>query len=160
MSVAASAAIPVVFENVHVPGSHGHANPFMDGGVVDRVGLKSWRRKRRDQAAAWRQSSVPTSSSSSMQQPSSGDKGKEEEEEALLPPCLVHVIERSSTFSGDDDVEASGEPRVHVVRSPKSGVSLLSLGDFDGAWEAARERARPAAMEVKQQAMASSRLSL
>lgn len=45
---------------------------------------------------------------------------------------------------------------LQVVRSPKSGVSLLSLGDFDGALNAARERARPVAMQLKATAMAQS----
>lgn len=107
-AVAASAAIPVVFENVHVPGSHGHANPFMDGGVVDRVGLKAWRQRRREQARQQQQGR------------GGGGRGSRENgvegegEECWLPPCLVHVIERSSTFSGDDDVEASGETRIQV----------------------------------------------
>ena len=27
-----------------------------------------------------------------------------------VPPALIHLIQRSSNFSGDDDVEATGEP--------------------------------------------------
>jgi hypothetical protein len=70
----------------------------MDGGVVDRVGLKAWRQRRRDQA----------------RQLYGGGLNEAGDEACMLPPCLVHVIERSSSFSGDDDVEASGEPGVQV----------------------------------------------
>lgn len=64
------------------------------------------------------------------------------------PPAVVHLITRSSPFSGRDDVEATGERRVTVVRSPKSGVSLWSLGDVVGQFDAARVRAQPAAQSV------------
>ena len=50
---------------------------------------------------------------------------------------------RSSQFSGSDDVEAAGESNVTTVYSPKSGVSLLNLGDFEAAWDASVQRARP-----------------
>ncbi|KIY95567.1 hypothetical protein MNEG_12396, partial [Monoraphidium neglectum] len=60
------------------------------------------------------------------------------------PPCLVHIIERSSPFSGADDPAATGERNVHVVKSPKSGVNFFDLGDFDQQFDAARRRARPA----------------
>ncbi|GAX86333.1 hypothetical protein CEUSTIGMA_g13745.t1, partial [Chlamydomonas eustigma] len=107
-AVAASAAIPLIFQGVHIPG-YGQQNPFKDGGVVDRVGLKAWRDRRRSQlASAGRQ-----------------------HEGGRLPPCLVHVIKRSSPFSGQDSVGATGEANVTVVHSPKSGVNFFSLGDFE-----------------------------
>jgi hypothetical protein len=86
-----------------------------DGGMVDRVGLMAWRQRRRQQ-----------------QQLRNG---------ASTPPCLVHVIERSSPFSGADDAEASGEDAVQIVRCPKSGVNFFDLGDFDRQFHDARERA-------------------
>ncbi len=92
--------------------------PYKDGGVVDRVGLKAWRTRRRAQRA-----------SSSSLSPS-------------LPPCLVHVIERSSPFSGADDC-AVGEKDVHVVRSPRSGANFLDLGEFTEQFNTARRRAQP-----------------
>lgn len=86
--------------------------------MVDRVGLSAWRQRRRRQ----RQQQQHSSSNS-------------------VPPCLVHIIERSSPFSGSDDAEASGEDGVQVVRCPKSGVNFFDLGDFDRQFSIARERA-------------------
>lgn len=87
-----------------------------DGGVVDRIGLAAWRQRRR-------------------QQQSRGHHGRR------LPACLVHIIERSSPFSGSDDPEAAGESGIHVVRCPKSGVNFFDLGDFSSQFEEARGRA-------------------
>jgi hypothetical protein len=92
-----------------------------DGGMVDRVGLSAWRERRRQQHE--RQHGQPISSSAS------------------LPPCLVHIIERSSPFSGADDAEASGEERVQFVRCPKSGVNFFDLGDFERQFDIAKQRA-------------------
>lgn len=41
-AVAASAAIPVLFVPVHIPGRND--GPFIDGGKADRVGLDPWLR--------------------------------------------------------------------------------------------------------------------
>ena len=98
-AVAASAAIPYLFESVFIPGKtiswnalmydrvSAPAGPFFarsvgggsrkelfkDGGVVDRIGLKAWRDRRRMQHAA-----------AFGKQQGSG----------RLPTCLVHVIQR------------------------------------------------------------------
>ena len=56
---------------------------------------------------------------------------------------VVPFQRRSSRFSGADDVDAVGERDVTTVYSPKSGVSLLNLGDFEEAWEASIQRAKP-----------------
>lgn len=88
-----------------------------DGGMVDRVGLSAWRQRRRQQ-----------------QEAAGGGKKS-------LPPCLVHVIERSSPFSGDDDAEACGEDAVQIVRCPKSGVNFFDLGDFERQFDLAKQRA-------------------
>lgn len=87
---------------------------------MDRIGLRAWRERRRKQQ---RHNGAYHSS---------------------VPHCLVHVIERSSPFSGFDDTHATGEHGIHVVRSPKSGVSFFDLGDFDRQFDAARRRARTA----------------
>ena len=42
----------------------------------------------------------------------------------------------------------SGERRVTVVRSPKSGVNFFSLGDFEEQLEMASARAQPAIVQV------------
>lgn len=112
-AVAASAAIPFVFSNVDVPGIY---SGLKDGGVVDRIGLSAWRQRRRQQQQFGRRS-------------------------ARLPPCLVHVIERSSPFSGSDDTEAAGESSIHVVRCPKSGVNFFDLGNFEQQFSDAHQRA-------------------
>ncbi|CAK0784113.1 hypothetical protein CVIRNUC_007316 [Coccomyxa viridis] len=114
-AVAASAAIPFVFEPVAVPGQA--QGPFRDGGLYDRTGLKAWRQRRAAQGRG-------------------------------IPPALVHLIARSSSFSGADDVESTGERRVTVVRSPKSGVNFFSLGDFEEQLEMASTRAQPAILQA------------
>lgn len=53
-------------------------------------------------------------------------------------PTLVHLITRSSPFSGADAIAAESD--VVVVRSPKSGVSLNSLGNFEEHFDAAYQR--------------------
>uniref|UniRef100_A0A7S1SMC6 PNPLA domain-containing protein n=1 Tax=Tetraselmis chuii TaxID=63592 RepID=A0A7S1SMC6_9CHLO len=107
-AVAASAAIPILFAPVRIPGQD--TGPFRDGGKVDRIGLKQWREFRRGR------------------------------KDGSLPPALVHLIGRSSPFSGNDNV-CLIEKDVTVVKSPKSGMSLLSLGDFNAQRVVARERA-------------------
>lgn len=116
-AVAASAAIPLIFSAVNVDGGGGR--PFKDGGVADRVGLKGWRERRRLQVEA---------GSLGMQRP---------------PTALVHLIGRSSPFSGADDVKATGERDVVLVQSPRSGVSFFDLGDFEGQMSGAYIRALP-----------------
>ena len=56
--------------------------------------------------------------------------------------ALVHLIQRSfGPLSGNDSMEDSTEESNYtLVTSPKSGVSLLSLGDFESQFEAAKER--------------------
>jgi predicted acylesterase/phospholipase RssA len=100
------------------------ARAFKDGGVVDRIGVKAWRERRRRLHA---HDAAATSTTSPL----------------FLPPCLVHVIERSSPFSGEDDAAATGEAALHVVRSPKSGVSFFDLGAFGEQFDGARGRALP-----------------
>jgi len=114
-AVAASAAIPFIFSPVDVPGG---MCGLKDGGMVDRVGLAAWRQRRRQQRCL--ASDVVGS---------------------RVPPCLVHVIERSSPFSGADDAEAAGEEAVQVVRCPKSGVNFFDLGDFERQFNIAKQRA-------------------
>lgn len=99
----------------HVPAA-GVFSGLKDGGVVDRVGLTAWRQRRRQQHKLGRR----------------GDR---------LPPCLVHIIERSSPFSGVDDAEEAGEAAVHIVRCPKSGVNFFDLGDFERQFAEAARRA-------------------
>ena len=123
-AVAASIAIPFIFAGVDVPGEPrrqlapsslagpwhpcdqawraGQAgNPHKDGGMVDRVGLTAWRRLLESQADA---------------QP------------ARVRPSVVHLITRSSRFSGIDDARAlGGHPH------PPPGRSRGASGPCSGA---------------------------
>ena len=54
-------------------------SPFKDGGMADRVGLELWRKRRRQE--------LPSGS---------------------IPQACVHLVSRSSPFSGSDDVRGSG----------------------------------------------------
>lgn len=107
-----------------------HDGPFIDGGVVDRIALKAWRARRRAQLSA-AAGAVPGSANGAP------------------PPCLVHVIHRSTPFSGDDDALGTGEPAITLVRSPKAGVSFFDLGDFHSQMDAAFERALPTLQQVR-----------
>ena len=116
-AVAASMAIPCLFAAVDIPGRL-VGGPYADGGKVDRVGLRPWRQLLE----------------------SDGHRGNP------AAPTICHVIERSSPFSGDDDVAAAvravgTQPPVLVVRSPKSGQSLTGLREFEPQFETARQRA-------------------
>ncbi|KAL4522818.1 hypothetical protein Ndes2526B_g00851 [Nannochloris sp. 'desiccata'] len=111
-SIVASAAVPVLFSPVDIPG--GNNGPYMDGGVACRIGLDIWRRHRQHQ----------------RHQPSNDD----------VRPALVHLIGRSSPFSGNDSLGTLGK-NVAVVCSPKSRASLWNLNGYDLQFEAARERA-------------------
>lgn len=112
-AVVASAAIPVLFEHVPVPG----VGQCMDGGKFDRVGLEGWQRL------------------------------GEERGRSARGVTLVHLISRSSPFSGREEVEGGPEAGVVVLRSPKSGVSLTSLGEFDEHYDAAYQRSCSALAE-------------
>jgi predicted acylesterase/phospholipase RssA len=90
----------------------GRDGRWADGGKHDRVGLRGWRARRRAQSA---DGSVP-------------------------PPALVHVIQRSSPFSGDDDLTklAAEEEHSLYIQTPKSGRSLLDFGDYHAEFDAVR----------------------
>jgi hypothetical protein len=53
---------------------YGPQNPFKDGGVVDRIGLKAWRDRRREQLSSC--------------------SGRRTKDQPRIPHCLVHVIHR------------------------------------------------------------------
>lgn len=111
-AVAASFAIPGLFVPVSVPGADG--GPFADGGVADRVGLALFER-------------TPLRGGSLC-----GAGGG-----SAAATTLVHLIERSSRFSGADEV---GDPAAVVVRSPRAAQSLWALPDFQVQRDTARAR--------------------
>ena len=91
-AVAASCAIPVVFQPVTLGGRR-----LWDGGAVDRLGLDGWR--------GWR-------------------PGRQ---------ALVHWVEGTR---GKEP--ATGLDGLEIVRTPPSGASFFSLGEFDAQVEQAR----------------------
>lgn len=114
-AVAASAAVPLLFSPVAIPGAG--QNPYKDGGVACRVGLDLWRNRR---------------------------KGLSNGHHCHHRSSVVHLIGRSSPFSGNDAVaEQRGPTSVKVVHSPKSGASLWDLSGFEDQYKESRERALP-----------------
>ena len=91
-AVAASCAIPIVFQPVRLGGRR-----LWDGGAIDRLGLEGWRRWRPGRSA------------------------------------LVHWVEGTR---GKEP--ASGLDGLEIVRTPPSGASFISLGEFDAQVEEAR----------------------
>lgn len=71
--------------------------PFKDGGLADRTGLVAWRKRREAQLRARAGKAAPAGAV------------------PVTPAALVHLIARSSRFSGDDDVEATGAPGQRAV---------------------------------------------
>ena len=113
------------------------------GGAKERVGLEPWRRRLRllDEG---RKTSTSTSTSTSAI----------ETERPAPRLALVHLIQRSfGPLSGNDTMAQSTEgSNYSLVTSPKSGVSLLSLGDFEAQFEAAKERTARRIQKLKQRA--------
>jgi hypothetical protein len=108
-------AIPCLFRAVPIPGQAG--GPFIDGGKVDRVGLRPWLAG--GGATAGRRVLCHVIGRSS---PFSGDDDVAAAlREASLPPGSVLT-----------------------VHSPKSDQSLLGLADFAPQFAAARDRAAAA----------------
>lgn len=91
-AVAASCAVPVVFEPVSVLGQR-----YRDGGSKDRLALAAHRSLRGD------------------------------------GPRIVHLVDRSMGAADGDAPDASV-----LIRTPRSGASFLSLGDFRGHVDHAR----------------------
>lgn len=87
----------------------GRGNQFhIDGGVVTRVGLDLWREQQITKYGF--------------------DKP---------PPAVVHIVGRSSPFSGSDTVSEGNSKDAIFVFSPKSRASLFQLKDFDSQFQAA-----------------------
>lgn len=65
-----------------------------------------------------------------------------------VPPSatIVHLIGRSSPFSGPDKTDSIAD--ASIVYSPRSGASLWDLSGFDEQFEQARRRAMPVLEEV------------
>lgn len=81
------------------------AGPFQDGGMVDRMGLHPWRQHLQRQQEAEAGISAPGSGNGGGSGSGSGS-GKVLQRP---PPAILHLIARSSKFSGNDDVASTGE---------------------------------------------------
>ncbi|GMH33314.1 hypothetical protein BSKO_01148 [Bryopsis sp. KO-2023] len=147
-AVAASGAIPLLFAGVDIPGRE-EDNPFKDGGSVDRIGLKLWRNHRR---------SLLEASNNSKPSASPSDWFSKSKSPASVPDALVHVISRSSPFSGTDDITKSGERRVAYLESSKSGVNFFDIGDYKGQMMATRDRAMRVIQRVEEELEKSERI--
>lgn len=119
-AVAASAAVPIIFRPVSIPGV---GSGFLDGGMVDRIGLQPWREHCRSQ-----QQKVAARS----------DSCSEGEPLEALSHAIVHLIGRSSPFSGEDDVSKCGEKDITMIDCPRSRASFFDLGAFQQQYDAAR----------------------
>lgn len=87
-AVVASAAVPVMFSPVSIPNSRN--GQYIDGGVACRIGLGLWRQHR----------------GGILVDESNENNGTEEQEPH---PAVVHLIGRSSPFSGNDSLETIGK---------------------------------------------------
>lgn len=107
-AVVASAAVPVLFHPVHIPGNVN--GPHIDGGVATRVGLDEWRERCLKKKKTSR-------------------------------PAVVHVVGRSSPFSGSDGID--GRKDIALVCSPRSRESLWEMRHFEPQFEATYTAALP-----------------
>ncbi|KAK9798167.1 hypothetical protein WJX73_004204 [Symbiochloris irregularis] len=122
LAEAVAASIAVPFLFTAVDIQGQSGGPFKDGGVADRVGLEMWRNRRRQE--------LP---------------------EDCVPRAAVHLVSRSSPFSGTDDVRGSGEAGVSVFRSPRSRKTLLSMGDWQSQMSASHQYSAEALQRWQQQ---------
>eukprot|EP00210_Caulerpa_lentillifera_P000831 g804.t1 len=132
-AVAASGAVPIMFAPVGIPGRS--EGPFRDGGVKDRTGLRQWRERRRNQ-----QNGVKKST-------------------AQVPDAIVHLIARSLPFGGVDKVRETGERRVTLFQSNKSGRNIFSLGDYQNEMIETYNRLTPSISEAQKRIHRKMRIS-
>jgi predicted acylesterase/phospholipase RssA len=88
--------------------------PHIDGGIKTRVGLDVWRAHQVNKFGL-----------------------------VQSRPAAVHVVGRSSPFSGNDTVEHTGPDDIAIVMSPKSKSSLWDLSKFDKQFEETYATALP-----------------
>jgi len=129
-AVAASAAIPFLFRPVEIPGREA-AGPFADGGARERIGLGSWRERVRK---------IRPPPANNANDASASSDANSIEGEAGDDFALVHLIQRSFGPLSGNDKQGSQDANFEVVTSPKSGVTLVSLGDYEQQYQQAFER--------------------
>lgn len=96
--------------------------PHIDGGIETRVGLDAWRDR---------------------QVRKSGLK--------CVRPAAVHIVSRSSPFSGNDTVESTNSDDIAIVLSSKSKSSLWDISKFDRQCNATYEKAMPILLQLSKQ---------
>ncbi len=131
-AVAASAAIPFLFRPVAIPGRE-ERGPFADGGAKERIGLGAWRERVRKTRGG----------------NGAGAKRGEADGDAF---ALVHLNQRSFGPLSGNDKQGEEDADFEMVTSPKSGVTLFSLGDYARQYRQAFERTRATIDRLQQQA--------
>ena len=92
---------PAVDYRLNLVAGQEASGPYLDGGIVDRTGLQPWRQHLRLQ-----QQGISTAHGNGGGGGGSSSGGGGGLQQA--PPAIVHLIARSSKYSGSDDVAATG----------------------------------------------------
>lgn len=96
--------------------------PHIDGGIKTRVGLDAWR-----------------------------DRQIRKFGLGHVRPAAVHIVSRSSPFSGSDTIEFTGSDEIAVVFSSKSKSSLWDISKFERQCDATYEKAMPILRNLSKQ---------
>jgi hypothetical protein len=96
--------------------------PHIDGGIKTRVGLDAWRERQ------IRKSGLDN-----------------------VRPAAVHIVSRSSPFSGSDTVEYRRSDEIAVVFSSKSKSSLWDISKFERQYDTTYEKAMPILRNLSKQ---------
>ena len=155
-AVVASAAVPFLFQPIDArlgrrkDGGVNRRRQFVDGGIVDRVGVKYWRNYCNSEAgrAKMREFYEKNESRSNGEAASTVSKANDYD----ATPSFVHVVSRSTQFSGSDSIsKQERKANLIVVRSPSANMfktSLINMGDFDEAKAVTRSNTERAVREV------------
>ena len=137
-AVVASAAVPFLFQPIDArlgarKGDRaGRRRQYVDGGIVDRVGVKHWRRYCNSDAGRARMREFYRRDEMNG---GAGQRARAGEYDAT--PSFVHVVSRSTQFSGSDSIsKQERKANLVVVRSPSANMfktSLMNMGDFEDA---------------------------
>lgn len=96
--------------------------PHIDGGIKTRVGLDAWRERQRAKYG--------------MQ---------------CARPAAVHIVGRSSPFSGSDTVACTSSDDIAIVLSSKSKSSLWDISKFDRQCDTTYQKALPILQRLSEQ---------
>ena len=137
-AIVASAAVPLLF----VPMRIGERS-YIDGGVVERVGIGRWRNYINSRAGRSRMHAFVSSSEDRDSIHRDGKSTRPQSYDAT--PAIVHMVKRSSQFSGAEDAAGRRNRENVVVVSSKNAdffrTSLANMGDLASAKDATEENA-------------------